>query len=112
MSIVQPDPEPLGESVPDKLIDWICLQETKVPIDSIEKSILLIKKRDEFGRQKYGQSLMTRDGRNTMVDALEELGDLLQYLFKAKLNNEDCTEIKDLMPILIALVDDCRISSS
>lgn len=108
---MQPKPKLEGESVPDKLIEWISTLDS-VPKETIDKGIVLIKQRDAFGRQKYGQPLMTQDGRKTIVDALEELGDLLQYLYKAKLNNEDCTEIKILVPLIDALLDDCSVSST
>ncbi len=48
---------------------------------------------------------MTKDGRNTLEDARQELGDLLQYCFKAKMNGENIQEITNLMPILCELLD-------
>jgi hypothetical protein len=108
---MQPKPKLEGVSVPDKLIEWISNQN-ELPKETISKGISLIQQRDAFGRQKYGQPLMTMDGRKTMVDALEELGDLLQYLYKAKLNHEDCSEIKTLIPILNTLIADLDTSTS
>lgn len=39
--------------------------------------------RDAFGRAKYGQPLMSEDGRDPMVDALQEALDLFVYAHKA-----------------------------
>ena len=91
-----------GISVPDKLITWI--KTTRLPQDTKDKAMDLVLTRDAFGREKYGQSLMTKDGRITVLDALEELGDLLQYLYKAKLNDEDMTKVKELVPVLLELI--------
>jgi hypothetical protein len=57
------------------------LEEKETP-DHLKE---LIKARHEYGLKKYGQGLMSEDGRNTMEDARQEAGDLLQYLFKATL---------------------------
>lgn len=51
----------------------------------------LVKSRSRFGELKYGQPLMTLDGRNSVEDALQELGDLMQYIWKAHMNKEDTT---------------------
>lgn len=91
-----------GISVPDKLVTWI--KTTDLPQNTKDKAIDLVLTRDTFGCEKYGQSLMTKDGRITVQDALEELGDLLQYLYKAKLNNEDMTKVKELVPVLLELI--------
>ena len=39
--------------------------------------------RDQFGREKYGQPLRVGDGRNSLVDAYQEILDLAAYLRKA-----------------------------
>lgn len=38
--------------------------------------------RDKFGRAKYGVPLKARDGRNTLVDAYQEILDAAVYLRK------------------------------
>jgi len=96
-------PAPIGDVVPEKLIQWISEQESLTTAERVA-AISLVSARNEFGRKKYGQSLMTQDGRITVVDALEELGDLLQYVFKGKLNQEDLSEVKALLPVLIELL--------
>jgi len=64
----------------------------------------LVKQRTEFGMKKYGQPLMTEDGRDSVEDAMQELGDLIQYTFKALLNGNDVTPIKELIPLLSLMV--------
>jgi hypothetical protein len=75
----QPDPKDEGIEVTPKLIEFI-KENSKCQV--LET---LIKNRYEYGLKKYGQSLKTGDLRNTIEDAFQELGDLLQYLYKAKL---------------------------
>lgn len=97
----QPEPAPLnkGKSVPDELIKWLHSQTNSA------EAIQLIRERDEFGRKKYGQPLMTEDGRNSVEDARQELGDLLQYVYKAKMNGEDLTPIREILPHLANLLN-------
>lgn len=100
---MNPPPVNKGIIVPEKLIEWIN-QQSVLSDDIKTTTINLIQSRNDFGVEKYGQPLMTQDGRRTMQDAMEELGDLMQYIFKAKLNNEDTTEIKQLLPVLFLLL--------
>jgi hypothetical protein len=76
----QPEPAPVekGIVVPDALIAYL---EDNHPY---EAAVLcpLVRERDAFGRAKYGQPLMSQDGRNGVEDARQEAGDLLQYAFK------------------------------
>lgn len=99
--ISQPEPAPInsGKIVPDLLIEELGKAEH---IDNrvIRSTINLIKSRDNFGRQKYGQPLMTNDGRSSIEDSKQEIGDLLQYVYKARLNNEDVSEIRKMVPVL------------
>lgn len=94
-SIPEPPPKKLGESVPEQLISF--LQD--------EKAVQLIKERNEFGMEKYGQPLMSKDGRNTIEDARQELGDLMQYCYKARINGEDLSEIVSLLPSLLKILE-------
>ena len=47
-----------------------------------------IERRAKFGRNKYGQDLMTEDGRDTLVDAYQEALDLCMYLKKLLMEQE------------------------
>lgn len=69
----QPDPSPNGYAITPKLL---------ISIFHYEQLSELIQQRYEFGMQKYGQPLMSLDGRSGLVDAQEEMGDLVQYVFK------------------------------
>lgn len=106
----EPLPKDIGESVTPILLAWFYniklspIQSTYNITDSdIKLAIDLIQARDSYGFNKYGQHLKTQDGRDSQEDAIQELGDLLQYVFKAKLNGEDIDKIKRLLPILIKL---------
>ena len=113
VSIPEPSPINQGEQVTTKLIEFIESLKDKAPNytsfqnnfdipskDTLDEIIQIIKLRDEFGFKKYGQHLMTGDKRNSINDALQEFGDLIQYLYKAKLNNEDISHIKKYIFIL------------
>jgi hypothetical protein len=90
-SVPEPPPINNGEIVPDALINY--LNSAKQDFrNGIANLINLIHQRDAFGRAKYGQPLMTKDGRNGIEDAKQELGDLLQYLMKCKLAGEEISE--------------------
>lgn len=104
MNAEQPNPLNNGIEVTPKLIEWIQSQEK---IEKIVKDdvIALVRSRYELGLQRYGQPLMTEDGRITIKDALDELGDLLQYVYKGKLNREDMQKVKNMMPVLQLLLD-------
>lgn len=49
----------------------------KVIIDLVIQDL---RKRDEFGRKKYGESLKSHNGRNALLDAYQEALDLCMYL--------------------------------
>lgn len=93
---VQPPPVKKGEVVTDSLIKYL---ETLNDYSS-KKAIELVKARDAFGRAKYGQPLMTDDGRDHVEDALQELGDLLQYIWACRMQGRDTKGIEVLIPVL------------
>lgn len=102
----QPPPKPLGEPVTDALIEWIHLQ-SDLSKDEKEKVIEIIEGRRRFGLEKYGQLLMTHDGRSTAADAIQEAGDLLQYAYKAKMNgelHEVRVQVKSIIMLLLKLL--------
>ena len=115
-----PEPPPInqGEPVTEKLIIYLESIKEKAPSytisfnniilpskNSIDEIIQIIRLRDQYGFKKYGQHLMTGDQRDTINDALQEFGDLIQYIFKAKLNNEDLSALKNYLPILNVLIN-------
>jgi hypothetical protein len=101
-----PEPPPIERGIPvtPALVGWIGVQYD-VPSDAKQAAINLVASRDRFGRSKYGQPLMSRDGRLTSVDALQELGDLLQYAYKARLEGESLNEARKILPILLKLLE-------
>ena len=94
-SIPEPPPNASGIIVPDELIKWLGGHD-----DLIE----LIRQRDAFGRAKYGQPLMSNDGRNGIEDARQELGDLLQYVMKCKLAGQDLTDFMKLVTVAVNIM--------
>ena len=94
-----------GVAVPYELMNWI-ENHPRLSDDAKEGGVELIRKRTEFGQKKYGTVLMTGDGRDNTKDSLEELGDLLQYLYKAKLNREDVYIVRVISDILWELLEE------
>jgi len=107
-SVPEPSPVNKGDCVPDLLIAELHRLRDKndyFPVNSaFMEAIDLVKARDAFGRSKYGQPLMTQDGRNTLEDAKQEFGDLLQYAYKAQLNGESVKELQELVPVLLGIL--------
>ena len=100
----QPPPINKGKRVPDLFIRWISKTES-LDEESKDFAIQLIRARSKYGEEKYGQPLMTEDGRN-VGDAIEELGDLLQYAFRSVYKGEDVSKLKLLLPILDRLINE------
>lgn len=106
-SIPEPPPLRLGEPVTPPLLAWIesrgRAEAHRIPPEHTQAALELVRARDTFGRAKYGQGLLTGDGRNTVEDARQELGDFLQYLYKAHLNGEDLTPLAGPMRFALDL---------
>ena len=92
-----------GEEVTPLLISW--LKRNTLNTAERQEVIELIHQRDEYGIQKYGQRLMTGDGRDTLEDARQEFGDLIQYIFKAKLNGESTKQLAGWLKYLHMLLE-------
>jgi hypothetical protein len=95
-SVPEPPPKPHGLVVPDELIKR--LQSPAL--------IALVKERTAFGMKKYGQPLMTEDGRDGVEDARQELGDLLQYVCKVALTKDP--RMDQLMELIESAVAEMR----
>lgn len=96
----QQNPINRGVPVTENLIKW--LKDNDIDEDI---TLDLLIKRDAFGRAKYGQPLMSLDGRDSVQDAEEEIGDLLQYTFKAIMNKQDVSRIKTHVRVLCEMLD-------
>jgi hypothetical protein len=96
----EPPPVPGGLPVTPALLAWLRARGALEAAD-------LVLERDAYGRAKYGQPLTTEDGRCTVEDLRQELGDALQYAAKAALRAED---VRMLLPIVEALRDLMRPS--
>jgi hypothetical protein len=101
----RPEPPPKTEGVPvtPELFKWL----DALTIDETDRTKIkeVINQRCEYGLKKYNQVLMTKDGRDDVIDAMQEMGDLLQYSYKAKLNGR-LPELKEvLVPFIEVLYD-------
>jgi hypothetical protein len=90
-------PIPKGDNVSESLLKVLKKIDTGFAAS-------VIKERCEYGLKKYGQSLMSKDGRNSIIDALQEAGDLMQYIHKAQMNNEDLTDVKYIVGVIVKLL--------
>ena len=71
----QPPPKPSAGDAWQELIDSGLLPDTLHPAAA---------ERRQIGIERYGQPLQRGDGRNHLVDALQEALDLVVYLYAAR----------------------------
>lgn len=78
-------------------------QQAPVPqgMDVQQALIRAIQERRQHGIRKYGQPLMTEDGRDTLRDAWEEALDLCSYLTKALLQRDGRLPIDPEQPPVV-----------
>lgn len=100
----EPAPKAEGEPVTPALLEWLC-KERGFAADGFADAYDLVEARDAYGRAKYGQGLMTGDGRDTIEDARQELGDLLQYCWKSRMQGLSLDPIRRLLPVLVAMLE-------
>jgi hypothetical protein len=118
-SIPEPPPVPRSIIVPDALLGFL---DNAQLVDKLSHEVSatlskfsdLVKERNAFGIAKYGQPLYSEDGRNGIEDARQELGDLLQYVFKVSLQKErqyTVQEKQDLLNMIKTAVvfDGCAV---
>lgn len=107
-SVPEPPPKPFGTLVPNALISHLKKHHTYFSDDLCT----LVKERDAFGRKKYGQPLMSEDGRDGVEDARQEAGDLLQYAFKVYLSGDKdgLEKIRRLVNGIQAVVEELSLS--
>jgi len=58
-----------------------------------ERLTAFLCERTAWGDAKYGTPLLPFDGRNTLMDALEEVTDLAQYIMKRVMENEAIADL-------------------
>lgn len=67
----------------------------------LQAMIALVEARRAFGIEKYGQPLMSQDGRDTLEDLRQEIGDAVAYTFKALISGEgDADDIEQLAQVV------------
>lgn len=67
--------------------------------------------RTAWGDAKYGTPLLPFDGRNTLMDALEEATDLSQYLMKRVMENKAMAELFEEIAQEIPIVTDSAFAA-
>jgi len=97
-SVPEPPPEPRGEPVIPGLLAWLREQGE-------EAAAQLVVERDAFGTRKYGQTLLSDDGRDPIEDCRQELGDALIYSWKARMRGADGSSLFSLARVLRDLLE-------
>ena len=103
-SIPEPSPINKGVNVNEALKEYIKQLYEETPYFK-QKIIHLLEERNLYGLEKYGQSLMSKDGRDDIEDARQEIGDMIQYIFKAKINSKDTSELIPLVKFTLDLLN-------
>lgn len=105
-SMPEPPPKDKGEAVTPKLIRWLVEHVDGRDDDwDFYDAIQLVRQRHAYGLAKYGQPLKTGDGRDTIEDARQEAGDLLQYLWKGRMQGLDLSQFRGLLRVALAIVE-------
>lgn len=101
-SLPEPSPKDAGEPVTPALVAWI--QAQGLDEQTKREVIAGIEERSAFGAEKYGQVLMSLDGRDSVNDAVQELIDALQYIQAARMKGQSLDRLKPLLSLLTQLV--------
>jgi hypothetical protein len=94
-----PPPRNSGIPITPELLEWI--DKSDLEFKGYLKDI--IEQRTKYGMEKYGQPLMSDDGRDDIIDALQEAGDLIQYVRKSIINGHKEEMRASLDPIIKAI---------
>lgn len=103
MSIPEPSPRNEGQPIFHLVLQYL----DRVDTDDKTKAEVtkLLHDRYTFGLNKYGQPLMSDDGRDDITDCIQEIGDAIQYIVKAKYNKRDISSIKRALSVLQQITD-------
>lgn len=88
----EPDPKPGDQDVPAILI-------ADLEDRGFDQAADLVRERVCFGVEKYGTRLQTNNGRDPIEDALQEIGDGMQYIKQAIEDDQDHDWARLLEPI-------------
>ena len=97
-----PEPPPVERGVPVTPVLVGFLRDRGAPAEVV----VAVLARDAFGREKYGQPLMSEDGRDPVEDCRQELADGLQYAMRARMVGADLTPLLPFVTELRALIVD------
>lgn len=109
-SIPEPAPVAGGEVVYGHHI-WrlrriACLHPDAEVREGAWEALRLAAARDAYGRAKYGMRLTTRNGRDQVEDARQELGDFNIYDTAALLEGRDRAALRRLARLALALAEE------
>jgi hypothetical protein len=99
-----PEPKPINKGIPIYPIAVNNVKKFSKNDKELTTTLTLLEKRYNFGVSKYGQPLMSNDGRDDIEDCLQEIGDAIQYLSKALYNKKDITPLRDSLEVLYRMV--------
>lgn len=97
-------PVPHGTVVTPHLIKWI--ESQPISGTRVHQIVADILARDAYGRRKYGQPLMSEDGRDHVNDARQEILDALQYIQAARLQKLDVRELLPLLRLVVRMIEE------
>lgn len=102
----EPMPKCEGVEVTPHLLTWI--ESQAISPDKKQEIVRDILARHEYGLRKYGQPLMSEDGRDHINDARQEALDFLQYSQAAKLQGVSLAPLLPLMRLIVRMIEgDC-----
>lgn len=96
----KPEPKPINKGIQIYPIAINNVKKFSKNNKELTTTLSLLEKRYNFGISKYGQPLMSEDGRDDVEDCLQEIGDAIQYLSKAIYNKKDITPIRESIEVL------------
>lgn len=105
-SIPEPAPSKGKVSVTANLLQLLTDAIVASPHESYFGNVAmkeLVEQRRLLGISKYGQELMTEDGRNAFEDARQEIGDAAQYIWKLGMEGAPDEEFQRILLLLAAL---------
>ena len=100
-----PEPDPISNNNPS--IHDLAVEDLKRE-GYPDYLIRNIQDRKELGLKKYGTILQAGNGRNALIDALQESLDAIVYIKQAMLDleDDDCSHLKKMFYIAAELADD------
>jgi len=109
--IISPEPDPMpngGIAVWNKVIEFINEKDFKDEMIVVSNKIISdMKERNQFGIEKYGTPLQAFNGRNSLIDAYQELLDGMVYIEQSYIERKIDKTIKEyiMSDLMWALIE-------